>query len=250
MQSSDLDMDTLTLDFTASISQTLHISSEWKPLIDINASFTLDGKIRPQEMSSTLAMTNLIVVDRVTQHAVLPNLLSWQLTSDADADTPAYQPSSQKASLSTPVPFILQIVKNTSCLKVHATSLPVEFCVNKPCVAELVHLAMYVVDSDALKAKVDANLQEVVQLYEAGRRRALKRAYIIKQRLEAEAAAAAIVAAGANTVSLLNTVSDGSSTNSNAPNTATLRIEISVELNAPKLIIPQECTNDALGCLR
>lgn len=256
MQSAELDIDTLSLNFTAAISQTLHISSEWTPLIDINASFTLDGKIRPQEMSSTLAMTNLEVVDRVTEHAVLPNLLSWQLSSSPSTPTENIKSRSVSVALpasladAPPVPFTLRIVKNVTCLQIQATSLPVEFCVNKPCVAALVELGMYVVDSDALKAKVDANLQNVVQLYEAGRRRALKRAYLIKQQLEAEAAAAALAGGSSSASGLHENATNNTDTTTSSYSAENIRIEVSVELHAPKLIIPQDCCDDSLGCLR
>jgi hypothetical protein len=244
MQSSSLDIDTLTLNFTASISQTLHISSDWKPVVDVNASFTLDGKIRPNEMSSTLAMTNLIVVDRVSDHAVLPNLLSWQLSSSDSSTSSAMVPALFKTDIGTNIsssmPFSLSIIKSANSLAVRATSLPVEFCLNKPCIIELVKLALYVVDSEALIAKVDENLQEMVRLYEQGRKRALKRAYMIKQRLESEAA---------KTVSgkSIAKVHHATGSSTGAPD---LRIEISVELHAPKFIIPQDCSKDSLGCLR
>ena len=238
MQSSDIDVDQLSLDFTASITQSLTVTTSWKPLIDIKSSFKLEAKVRPNEMTSTLAMTNLIVVDQVSDGAVLPNLLSWQLTSSkTECDDESLKQSliQEHDQLEPMVPFSLYISKSSNCLKVRAKSLPVEFCLNKPCVQEMINVMMYVVDSEALFAKVDANVQELVKIYEDGRRRALRRAYIIKQRK---------IEMGGEDFDQRESEHDAFN---EAPD---LAIDVSVELHAPKIIIPQDCCNDSMGCLR
>jgi hypothetical protein len=126
-----------TMDLTLQSSSSLQLSIDSRPLCRLNMSLTLDGFVRLSGVSFIFQMKELLMVDEYTTDPLIRNLIS--IKPDQSIGIP--RAIAQLTPLSfekKQYPFVIQFEAKKEKTKVTLTALPLEVCLNKLCIQQII----------------------------------------------------------------------------------------------------------------
>lgn len=194
---------------TIQASSTLAISDNFHPIVDTRVAFSTSFQSMQGRWSIATAVTDLLVTDTLHPTSLFPSLIAVKNTGSTKAIN--------FSTKGTPKPTLSVSIEQTEGkIKVTASALPIEIFVNK----HSIHAVMlaFAVPKNSLEKK----LRRVFTLHRGEGSQFLQQAVLAGSQISSQ---------------VMKEVGNQS-----------INVEISLEMHGPKIIIPEDCSQDN-GCL-
>lgn len=233
-----VDMGSFTVDFSFVSSTLLSVTSSGQPIAQLRMGLSADCTLRGEGLHADVQMTDLLVTDEFTPSPVFKNLIAVRNSGSMNSS-----PGS---------PFSVSFNNSNGKIRIGINALPLQVCMNKFCVQQI--LSVVQVPQTLSSVSEMRALQNTYAVAMAGK------GHFVKQAGDNQSTAtSAFYALGANNPLLAhfdNSQAIGQSEGKHeheheqslGVQSSVSSIEITLEADAPKIVIPEDSCND-LGFL-